>query len=124
MKKSLKSKAKTKVAIKFYARLIGGYFTFFAVIFGIGLLFGKLLETTFVIIGYFMTRFLMPKIKHFNTTAKCIFVTSMTFLFSIAIVCIPKNISLIWSIGIGAIIPLIMYAENLLFDIKVSDKDS
>lgn len=123
IKKSLKLKARTKINIKFYARLIGGYFTFFAVIFGIGLLFGKLLETTFIVIGYFTTRFLMPKIKHFNTTAKCIFVTSMTFLFGIAIVCIPKNTSIIWNVGVGAVIPLIMYTESLLFDVKITDKD-
>lgn len=118
MRKSLKLKAKTKINIKYYTRLIGGYFIFFAIIFSIGLLFGKLLETMFVVSGYFMTRFVMPKIKHFNTTAKCIFTTSLTFLFAIAILCIPKSISIIWAIGIGAVIPLIMYAECLLFDKK------
>lgn len=123
MRKLPKLSAKTKINIKYYARLIGGYFTFFAIIFGIGLLLGKLLETAFIVGGYFTTRFVMPKIKHFNTTAKCIFATSLTFLFAIAILCIPKNLSLVWSIGIGAIIPLIMYAESLLFDVKISDKD-
>lgn len=121
MRKSLKLKAKTRINIKYYTRLIGGYFIFFAVIFGIGLLLGKLLETVFIVSGYFATRFVMPKIKHFNTTAKCIFATSLTFLLAIEILSVPKNTSLIWSVGIGAIIPLIMYAECLLFEKKKYD---
>lgn len=121
MRKSLKLKAKTKINIKYYTRLIGGYFIFFAIIFGIGLLLGKLLETAFIVCGYFATRFVMPKIKHFNTTFKCIFATSLTFLLAIAIMTIPKNISVVWSIGIGAVIPLIMYAECLLFEKKKYD---
>lgn len=121
MKKLLKLKAKTKINIKYYTRLIGGYFIFFAIIFGIGLFLGKHLETVFILVGYFSTRFVMPKIKHFDTTFKCIFATSLTFFFGIAVLCIPKNISLVWSIGVGAIIPLIMYIESLLFDKKKYD---
>lgn len=123
MRKSLKLKAKTKINIKYYARLIGGYSIFFAIVIGFGLLLGKLIETLFIIAGYFSTRFVVPKIKHFNSTQKCISVSTLTFLFAISILCIPKNTSLIWSIGVGAIIPLIMYAESLLFDVKISDKD-
>ncbi len=111
-------KAKTKITIKFYARLIGGYTAFFLFVFGFGWVIGKFLEAVFIIIGYFSTRFLMPKIKHFNTTQKCISVSTMTFLFAIAILCIPKQLSLVWSICVGAVIPLIMYAESILFDSK------
>lgn len=109
-------KAKTKIAIKFYARLIGGYTAFFVVVAAFGLLLGKLLETAFVIIGYFTTRFVVPKIKHFNTTQKCISITTLTFLFAIALLCIPKELSIVWAIIAGAVIPLIMYAESLIFD--------
>ena len=115
--------AKTKVAIKFWLRLIGGYSLFFLVVFAFGFIMEKLLETLFIVIGYFSTRFAVPKIKHFDTTQKCISVSTMTFLFAIAILCIPHNKSLVWSIIIGAIIPMIMYAESLLFDVKISDED-
>lgn len=117
-------KARTKIEFKFWARLIGGYTLFFAIIFAFGFICEKLLETLFIVLGYFATRFVVPKIKHFDTTQKCISITTMTFLFAIAIVCIPKSTSLVWSIMIGAVIPLIMYAESLLFDVKISDKDS
>lgn len=116
-------KAKTRIAIKFYARLIGGYSIFFFAAFGFGWLLGKLLETVFIIAGYFATRFSVPKIKHFNTTQKCISASTMTFLFAIGILCIPKHISLVWSMCVGTVIPLIMYAESLLFDVKLSDKE-
>ena len=116
-------KAKTKITIKFYARLIGGYAVFFLTVLGFGWLLDKLLETVFIIAGYFATRFSVPKIKHFNTTQKCISVSTMTFLFAIAILCIPKQISLVWSMCVGTIIPLIMYAESLLFDVKLTDKE-
>lgn len=119
MKKSLKLKAKIEVNIKYYARLFGGYFIFFAVIFAVGILADKMLETAFIVGGYFTTRFVVPEIKHFNTTAKCITATSLTFLFAIAIVCIPKSISVVWSVIVGAIIPLIMYAEYLLFKPRI-----
>lgn len=109
-------KAKTKITIKFYARLIGGYTAFFVVVAAFGLLLGKLLETAFVIIGYFTTRFAVPKIKHFNTTQKCISMTTLTFLFAIALLCIPKELSIVWATLAGAVIPLIMYAESLIFD--------
>lgn len=109
-------KAKTKIAIKFYARLIGGYTAFFVVVTAFGLLLGKLLETAFIIAGYFTTRFAVPKIKHFDTTQKCISVSTLTFLFAIALLCIPNELSLVWATLAGAVIPLIMYAESLIFD--------
>lgn len=40
----------------------------------------------------------------------------MTFLFGLAILCIPDNISFTWNIAIGAVIPIIMYVESLLFE--------
>lgn len=123
-KKGLKNlKAKTKIAIKFYGRLIGGYAFFFLFVALVGFILDKVIETAFILIGYFMTRFVVPKIKHFNTTQKCISITTATFVFSIAIFCIPKNTSLVWSILVGCTIPLIMYAESLLFDVKITDKE-
>lgn len=121
MIKSLKSKAKIKINIKYYTRLFGGYFLFFAIIFAIGLLSEKLLETAFIVGGYFTTRFLMPEIKHFNSTIKCISVSSITFLFAIAILCISKQVSVMWGVIIGAFIPVIMYIEYLLFKPKIFD---
>jgi uncharacterized membrane protein YccC len=118
MKDWINWKAKTKVAIKYYTRLILGYAVFFIVVLGFGWLLGKLLESVFIILGYAMTRFVVPKIKHFNSTHKCISISTVTFLFAIAILCIPKDVSLIWSAGVGATIPLIMYIESLLFDLK------
>lgn len=123
MKKSQNLKAKIKINFKFYGSLILGYSIFFLLIFGIGFLLEKTMESIFLVIGYFATRFCVPKIKHFDTTQKCISVTTMTFAFAIALLCIPKEISLIWSIGIGGCIPIIMYIESLLFDPVVSDKD-
>lgn len=116
-------KAKTKVAIKFYGRLIGGYAFLFLSILSFGWLCNKFLETIFIIIGYFLTRFVVPKIKHFDSTQKCISISTMTFCFAISIICLPKNTSILWSILVGATIPLIMYAERLLFDVKLSEKD-
>ena len=116
-------RAETKVTIKFYARLIGGYTILFGSILAFGLLFTKVLETMFIILGYFATRFVVPRIKHFDSTQKCILVTTLTFLFGIAILCIPKNISLVWSVLVGGVIPLIMYTESLLFDVKISSTD-
>lgn len=116
-------KAKTKVAIKFWFRLILGNAIIFGTVLGFGAIIGKFLETVFMFIGYFSTVFVVPRIKHFDTTQKCVSVTTLTLLFAIGIVCLPKNISLIWSVLIGALIPLLMYAESLLFDVKISDKD-
>lgn len=81
-----------------------------------GYLLDKEIETLFVVFGYFATRFLMPKIKHFDTTRKCISITTITFMFAIALLAIPKNTSLVFSAIAGAIIPLIMYFESLIFD--------
>ena len=119
----LNLKAESKITIKFYARLIGGYAILFGSILSFGLLFTKLVETIFILIGYFATRFVVPKIKHFDSTQKCISISTMTFLFAIAIVCVPKSTSLIWSVLVGGIIPLIMYVESLLFDVKISDNE-
>lgn len=116
-------KAKTKIAIKFWVRRILGNAIIFGVVFGVGTLLGKFLETIFMFIGYFSTVFVMPRIKHFNRTQKCVSVSTLTLSFAISIVCLPKNISLIWSVLVGALIPLLMYAESLLFDVKVSDKN-
>ena len=116
-------KAKTKVAIKFWFRLILGNVIIFGSVLGFGAIIGKFLETIFMFIGYFSTVFVVPRIKHFDTTQKCVSVTTLTLLFAIGIVVLPKNISLIWSVLIGALIPLFMYAESLLFDVKISDKD-
>lgn len=123
MKKSQNLKAKIKVKFRFYGSLFLGYTIFFVLIFGFGFLLDKTMESIFLVIGYFATRFCVPKIKHFDTTQKCISVSTLTFCFAIAILCIPKEISLIWSIGIGGCIPIIMYIESLLFDPVVSDKD-
>lgn len=116
-------KAKTKIKIKFYARLIGGYLAWAIVILAFSWIFDKVIETLCMIAGFATTRFLVPKIKHFNTTQKCISISTATFLFGLAIVCIPAEISIIWNVGVGACIPLIMYAESLLFDVKLSDEE-
>ena len=40
----------------------------------------------------------------------------MTFLFGLAIMCIPDNLSFVWNIAVGISIPIIMYIESLLFE--------
>ena len=116
MKRLLNLSAKTKLNIKFYSRKAGGYFAFLLTVLCFGWLFDRLLETLFMVGGFIATRFCVPKIHHFNTTQKCISVSTMTFLFGLAILCIPDNISFTWNIAIGAVIPIIMYIESLLFE--------
>lgn len=123
MKKLLNLQAKTKIEIKFYARKILGYLLFLIFVFSFGWLFDKVLETGLMVIGYIATRFLVPKIKHFNTIQKCISISTLTFVFFLSIVCLPKEITFIWNILVGACIPLVMYAESLLFDVKISDEE-
>ena len=123
MKKLHLSRARLKVEFRFYSRLILGYTALFVSIFAFGWLFGKSLETLLIICSYFMTRFAVPKIKHFDTTQKCISISTMTFIFGLAILCIPKEVSMVWSICVGATIPLIMYAESLLFDPVISEEE-
>lgn len=123
MKKSILSSARLKVEFRFYSRLILGYTALFVAILAFGWLFDKLVETIMMIGGYFATRFAVPKIKHFDTTQKCISISTMTFVFGLAILCIPKELSMVWSVCVGTVIPLIMYAESLLFDPVVSEKD-
>jgi hypothetical protein len=40
----------------------------------------------------------------------------MTFLFGLAILCIPDSVSVVWNIAVGVAIPIIMYIESLLFE--------
>ena len=40
----------------------------------------------------------------------------MTFLFGLAILCVPDSVSFLWNIAVGVIIPIIMYIESLLFE--------
>ena len=123
MKRLTELRARVKIGIWYYSRKISGYILLFAIIFSFGWLFNKTLETFLMFCGYFSTRFLVPKIKHFNSTQKCISVSTMTFLFGIAILCVPKSLSILWNIGVGCSIPMIMYAESLLFDPVLSDED-
>lgn len=116
MKRLQRLKAKLKINLWFYTRKVGGYLALFTTIFAFGWLFERLLETIFMMIGYMATRFCVPKIYHFNTTQKCISVSTMTFLFGLAILCVPKNISFTWNIAVGVAIPIIMYIESLLFE--------
>ena len=116
MRKLQNLKAKIKINFWFYTRKVGGYVALFTTIFAFGWLFDRLLETVFMMIGYMATRFCVPKIYHFNTTQKCISVSTMTFLFGLAILCIPDNVSFVWNIAVGISIPIIMYIESLLFE--------
>ena len=116
MKRLRGLKAKIKVNLWFYTRKAGGYTVLFTTVFAFGWLFDRLLETIFMMIGYMATRFCVPKIYHFNSTQKCISVSTMTFLFGIAILCIPDNVSFVWNIAVGVAIPIIMYIESLLFE--------
>ena len=116
MKRLQRLKAKIKVNLWFYTRKVGGYLALFTTIFAFGWLFDRLLETIFMMIGFMATRFCVPKIYHFNTTQKCISVSTMTFLFGLAILCIPDNVSFVWNIAVGVVIPIIMYIESLLFE--------
>ena len=116
MRRLLNLKAKTKLNIKFYSRKVGGYLAFILIVLCFGWLFDRLLETVFMMIGYMATRFCVPKIYHFNSTQKCISVSTMTFLFGLAILCIPDNVSFVWNIAVGISIPIVMYIESLLFE--------
>lgn len=122
MKRLRQFRAKLKINLWFYLRKASGYVALFTTIFAFGWLFDRLLETIFMMIGYIATRFCVPKIYHFNTTQKCISVSTMTFLFGLAILCIPDNVSVIWNVAVGVAIPIIMYIESLLFEPK-TDKD-
>lgn len=115
MKRLRGLKAKIKVNLWFYTRKMGGYVALFTTIFAFGWLFDRLFETIFMMIGYMATH-LIPKIYHFNTTQKCISVSTMTFLFGLAILCIPDSVSVVWNIVVGVAIPIIMYIESLLFE--------
>jgi len=123
MKDLKKLSPKQRLKLQGYIIATIGYVSIIGIILAFGLLIGKLLEATFILGGFFTTRFLVPKIKHFATPQKCILVSSMTFVLFLAVGCIPKNISVIWSVLVGAVIPLLMYAESLLFDPVVSEKD-
>ena len=123
MRRLLNLRAKTKLNIKFYTRKVGGYLAFVLIVLCFGWLFDRLLETIFMVGGFMSTRFCVPKIYHFNTTQKCISVSTMTFLFGLAILCIPDNVSFVWNIAVGVAIPIIMYIESLLFEPK-TEKDN
>lgn len=123
MKKYRSLKAKLKINFIFYARKASGYLALFSTILFFGWIFNRTIETVFMMIGYLTTRFCVPKIYHFNTTQKCITVSTMTFLFGLAILCVPNNISIVWNIIVGAIIPLIMYAESLIFVPKSKNEE-
>ena len=115
--KRLKSlRAKIKINLWYYSRKICGYLLFLLAVLFFGWLFDKLLETIFVILAYLATFSLVPKIKHFNTTQKCISVSTATFMFFVSIICIPDNVSIIWNILSGICIPIVMYIESLLFE--------
>ena len=116
MRRLLNLKAKTKLNIKFYTRKVGGYIVFLLIVLCFGWLFDRLLETIFMVGGFMATRFCVPKIYHFNTTQKCISVSTMTFLFGLAILCIPDNVSFVWNVAVGITIPIVMYIESLLFE--------
>ena len=116
MKRLQKLKAKIKVNLWYYFHKVGGYLAFLLTVLCFGWLFDRLIETTFMVGGFMSTRFCVPKIYHFNTTQKCISVSTMTFLFGLAILCIPDNVSFVWNIAVGISIPIIMYIESLLFE--------
>lgn len=116
MRRLLNLSAKTKLNIKFYTRKVGGYLAFLLTVLCFGWLFDRLIETIFMVGGFMATRFCVPKIYHFNTTQKCISVSTMTFLFGLAILCVPQNISFTWNVAVGVAIPIIMYIESLLFE--------
>ena len=40
----------------------------------------------------------------------------MTFLFGLAILCIPDSVSVVWNVAVGISIPIVMYIESLLFE--------
>lgn len=116
MRRLLNLSPRTKLNIKFYTRKVGGYLAFLLTVLCFGWLFDRLLEAVFMVGGFIATRFCVPKIYHFNTTQKCISVSTMTFLFGLAILCIPKSVSIIWNVAVGVAIPIIMYIESLLFE--------
>ena len=116
MRRLLNLSAKTKLNIKFYSRKVGGYLAFLLTVLCFGWLCSKLLESMFVLVGYVATRFLVPKIKHFSTTQKCISISSATFMFFVSIICIPDNVSIMWNMLAGSFIPIVMYIESLLFE--------
>lgn len=122
MRKSQSWKAKIKINIWLYTRKVGGYIVLFFLVFGFGWVLDRPLETLFMMIGYMATRFCVPRIFHFNTTQKCISVSTMTFLFGLAILCIPDSISILWNIAVGISIPIVMYIESLLFEPR-TEKD-
>ena len=122
MKRLQSLKAKIKINLWYYFRKVSGYCVLFLSVLLFGWIFDKFLETIFMMGAYLATRFCVPKIYHFNTTQKCITVSTMTFLFGLAILCIPNNVSIVWNIAVGVAIPIVMYIESLLFEPK-TEKD-
>ena len=105
MKKNLQDKKKklSKIQLELIFIRVSVNVLFFVVIFFVGWLCDKLIETGLLLISFFIFRLAFDKVLHMNTITKCIKLTLSVFTIAITTL-MPKEISLIMPIVFGFII--------------------
>ncbi len=116
-----------KIKVELFVKTIVGYVIILAILFAIGWIFDKLINTVIILMSYLGTRWTFPLTYHAKTDKGCITFTIACFSIAI-IISLPINLSIIASVIIGmAISTLLFFIQYFLVlkaQTKVTDKEA
>ena len=115
-----------RIKVEFFVKTIVGYVIILSILFAVGWIFDKLINTAIILISYLGTRWTFPLTYHAKTDKGCI--TFTIACFSIAIVIsLPIHLSIIASVLVGMAISTLLFFIQYFIVLKaksqVTDKD-
>lgn len=116
--KSKDKMTRSELKIKFILliKVTSGYLLILTPLVIFSLIIGKFLNVIEILIIYSLTRFILPKTFHAKTSTNCICISIFSFLTAI-IISLPINLSIFYSICIGAIISVILFFVQDYLDV-------
>lgn len=108
-------KARTRLYLKLYSKVIIGYLFIFVVYFSFATFFGKYIEAVAIMLSYLLTREVFPTTYHCKSSKKCIETTIFVFCGVVALV-MPINISLLFALIYGFCISLMLFIVQSLIN--------
>lgn len=106
-----------KIKAELFLKTVLGYVVILVALFFVAWLTNKLINTAIILASYSFTRWVFPITYHAKTSNGCLLFSIVCFSIAIIIV-LPIQLSIISSVGMGAIISALLYYIQYFIELK------
>ncbi len=106
-----------KIKAELFLKTVVGYVVILVALFFVAWLTNKIINTAIILVSYSFTRWIFPITYHAKTNKGCLIFSIVCFSIATIIV-LPIQLSLISSVGMGALISAVLYYIQYFIELK------